>query len=129
MVSGRFGGFTLVLSSLTGDRSSLPSSLLRGAADRLEFTDHFRAGEEKMLAVVRLPRTAARNVYRLAVTRKGDDDVLAETQFEWSARDGSRGFPFSPEQLIESGDTDEYEVKLYAEDQLVIQRKFEIKRR
>jgi len=121
--------FAIVPKRIKVESDKLLRTARPGAADRLEFTDRFRAGEQKMLAVIRLPRAAARNVFRLAVTRKKDDDVLAETQFEWSARDGSRGFPFSPEQLIESGDTDEYEVKLYAEDQLVIKRKFEIKRR
>jgi hypothetical protein len=121
--------FAVVPRKIKVDRDKLLRTARPGEGKSLRFTDDFRGDEDEMLAVVRLPRAAARNVFRLAVTRKSDDDVLAEKQFEWSARDGSRGFPFSPKRLVEAGDTEKYDLSLFVDDLLVTKREFRIRRR
>jgi hypothetical protein len=94
----------------------------------LKHTGDFRAGEEEMYVVVRLPRAADRNTFRLVITRKKRDEPLIEETFIWSGDNDALEFRFSPRELAEAAGTGDYEAKFYASgDKPVLKRGFEIK--
>ena len=95
--------------------------------DKLKFTDDFRADEEEMRVVLRLPPQADRNRFRVSIARKGRPEELAEESFAWSRKDESRPFVFSPRKLAGAAGAGQYEVRFYSGSKLVMTRKFHLK--
>jgi hypothetical protein len=94
----------------------------------LKFTNDFRPDEEQMVVVLHLPAEADRNTFRLAITPKKTEEVLAEETFTWSAEDAARSFTFSPRKLAEAAKREDFEVRLYVGDELALKRGFEIEK-
>jgi len=92
----------------------------------LELTDDFRADEDTMCVLVRLPAEADRNPFRLTITEKKHHKVLAEETFTWSAKDETRQFTFSPRKLAEAAGGEKFRVTLHLRDEPVVDRGFKI---
>jgi len=109
-----------------------PGEALRVASRRegrkWRFTDDFKPDDDEMHVVVALPPAADRNEFRLTIVRKGSREVLAETQFTWSARQDCQSFRFSPKDLAERGGRGDYQARLHTAGALILTRKFEIER-
>ena len=120
--------FAVVPRQLTIDPGKALRTARPTADGRTRFTDDFRPDDEQMYVVVALPRAAARNPFRLVVTRKDADEALAETAFDWPAGETTRRFVFSPAKLAAQAGQGKYYVKLYAAATLVAKRDFEIER-
>lgn len=92
-----------------------------------DFTTSFRPGDERMYVWLKLKPEAARNEFRLAVGKKGGQD-LASQPVTWRREDSAAGIglEFSPQRLAAFAGEGEYEARFYSGDQLVYQRSFRI---
>lgn len=127
VADGLVEAFAVVPKQLRLDAGKLLRTARRREDGRLKFTDDFRAGDEELVVVLRLPPTAARNEFRLAAARKDQEQAVTEEQFLWSAKDRSREFVFSPRKLAEAAGPGKFQVRFYSGRQLVLKRGFEIK--
>jgi curli biogenesis system outer membrane secretion channel CsgG len=121
--------FAVVPKRLKLDIGKTLHTARRTQAGQWQHSDDFHADEEAMYAVLRLPAAAARNALRLTVTGKDSDKPLAEHRFTWSAHDRVRRFALGPRNLAEAAGTGKYRVRLYCNEQFVLERTFEVKRR
>jgi len=105
---------------------------LRTAAGReggtWDYEKSFRASDEQMVVVLRLPRAADRNPFRLIITPKGEKGtVVASAAFVWSREHEHRGFVFSPRKIAAAAGPGKYRVNVYADCERVMRHTFRIK--
>jgi hypothetical protein len=106
-------------------RHALRTARRRGDGT-LKYTDGLRADEAQLHVVVALPPEAAGHSFRLAVVRKGSEEVLAEEHLLWPAGRARRTVTFSPRALADAAGAGTFHVKLYSGPHLVLQRDVEI---
>lgn len=107
-----------------------PKEALRIAKARTgptwQFDDDFRIDDEEMFVVVALPAICDRNVFRLEITRKGQDAVLAEQELTWSSKLAPMGVRFSPRKLAADAGPGTFEVHFRRGSKTIMSRKFHI---
>lgn len=91
-------------------------------AGGLRFTEDYRETDKDVVAVVNLPPEAARNDFRLAVFRRGEDRPLAELPFTWRREDRDRRFEIA----VASLGAGEFDLRLYRGNRKIEDRTFRI---
>ena len=100
--------------------------LARECDGQWDFTNDFRADEERMVVVVALPAACDRNTFRVAIYAKGGREALASRQLTWKRSQVQVALPFSPRQLAAGGRAEDYEVRFSSGGEVVMKRGFEI---
>jgi len=90
----------------------------------------FRPTDKRLIVVVKLPPEADRNTFRMDITRKGAEQVLASHEFtwqrQWSAGPGE-GFEFDLQDVLtRGGGPGKYAVVLYAGDRAALKTEFKV---
>ena len=88
----------------------------------------FRAGDEKMFVMLRLPPVCDGKTFQIAIARKDGRENLAQTTLVWDKAYSQQGmaYPFSPRDLAARGGPGEYEAKFYAGPEPLVGKKFMI---
>jgi hypothetical protein len=121
------GRFAIVPVKISVSEGKDFRTALRQRDGTWEFSDKFGAADEQMYVVLRLPRPADRNSFRLTITPKGQpNNVLASEDFQWSREDRSRGFVFSPKQIAAGMGPGSYSVNFHSGGELVMKHGFRI---
>ncbi len=91
-------------------------------------TSEFSSGETSMFVVVNLPPAADRNRFRIVIVPKDSREVVARMDITWSRNFPERGegFQFSPSEIAAKAGAGDYTVKLYAGEEPVLMRDFQI---
>ena len=108
-----------------------PNKALRTASELYDnkwvWKDTFKADEEKMFVVVKLPASCDRNRFRLVVVRKDTREELAAMDIEWTKKYGAYGYGFSPKSIAQAaGGPGEFTIKFYSGPEPVMTRNFRI---
>lgn len=114
--------------SVVGQTVKIQSNFLRTATkngDRWHYTNSFKASDNEIYAVIKLPPEAALNDFKLTITN-GMNKVISSKDFTWYKGDDERGINFPIKQLSQLG-KGKYSVNLYTMDNLIISRSISIK--
>lgn len=95
-----------------------PSKDFRTSNDLFEnqwtYADTFKATDEKMFVVLRLPACCDRNRFRITIARKDQRTYLVDMPIVWDKTNNSFGYQFSPRELAKKGGTGQYVAKFFA---------------
>jgi hypothetical protein len=101
-----------------------PGRDLRTATGRQDgqwvYSDRFHAADKELYVVLRLPKAADNNSFRLTITPKGQPLVVAEQEFTWSAKDSWRGFAFPMDKIVADTGAGWYSVNFHSGGELVM---------
>jgi hypothetical protein len=70
--------------------------------------------DKEFLAVVSLPAEAAGNSFKLTVVQKEGREVLAEREFKWDRGNGTQGYKFPIDPLVQKAGFGAFKAKLYS---------------
>lgn len=96
-------------------------------AGQWQYAGEFSADDERIFLVVRLPRQAGRNLFRVTIRRAGQDAILAETEFTWDAEADVWVMELETSELIETGGSGKYEARFYSQGDEAMKRGFTIR--
>ncbi|MBL7133191.1 MAG: hypothetical protein ISS78_03755 [Phycisphaerae bacterium] len=108
-----------------------PNKALRTASELYDnkwiWKDTFKADEENMFVVVKLPPSCDRNKFRMVVVRKNTRKDLTGLDIVWTKKHSSYGYLFSPKAIAEAGGgPGEFTIKFYSGPEPAITRNFRI---
>ncbi len=119
--------FAIVPRMLKLDKNDVLRPAIRTSDGRVKHTTNFKPGNDGIYIEVSLPPAADRNDFRLAVARKKQSPI-AEQAFTWDRTESTREFFFALPSVAEAGGgKGDYEVRLYSDDTMAMERGIKIK--
>lgn len=95
--------------------------------NKWNWSKKFSPSAEKAFIVLRLPPVCDRNQFRITIIRADQREDLFSGELVWRRNWGSKGFEFSPREIVaKGGGPGKYVAKLYSGPQPVLRYEFEI---
>jgi uncharacterized protein (DUF3084 family) len=96
--------------------------------DKWSYTSSFNNKDAEIYAVIKLPKEAARNNFRLTVTpQKEQGNILLSRDFTWQEGETEKSIPFSRQEILNKSDAGKYTINLYSLSEIVLSRNISVK--